>query len=173
MQGLSWDYPQEQKNKYANHVRSCAEEISQCEDSDFRLSLINNLSCFLRGCGYSNETIGPLHDSIMHFQRLNDRHKMKKCINQFAANIEVMDLPKSPTSSQQITIHNSNAQTTSFNISIIEEALNNELSSEQINQLQELLKTNKKGNVKAWLADLGNGTLSGVLSAILSSVMGC
>lgn len=173
MTGLSWDYQQEQKNKYANHVRACAEEICQCEDRDFRLCLINNLSSFLKGCGYSDETIGPLHDSINHFQELGNRYKMMKCINQFAANIEVMDLPKSPTSSQQININNSNFQSTNFNISIIEEALNNELSSKQINELKELLKTKKKGDVKAWLADLGNGTLSGVLSAILSSVMGC
>lgn len=173
MKGLSWDYSQEQKNKYANHIRSCAEEICKCEDSDFRLSLINNLACFLKGCGYSDDIIAPLHDSIKHFQQLNDRYKMMKCINQFAANIEIMDLPKSSSSSQQINIHNSNSQSTNFNISIIEEALNNELSTEQINQLKELLKTKKKGDIKAWLADLGNGTLSGMLSAILSSVMGC
>lgn len=173
MKGLSWDYPQEQKNKYAAHVRSCAEEICQCEDSDFRLSLINNLSCFLKGCGYSDDTVIPLHDSIMHYQGLNDRYKMMKCINQFAANIEVMDLPKPVTSSQQININNSNSQSTNFNISIIEEALNNELCSDQINQLKQLLKTKKKGDIKAWLADLGSGTLSGVLSTILSSIMGC
>lgn len=171
MRGLQWDYTQEQKNKYATYARKCAEDIASCTDSDLRLLKINNLISFLKGCGYTDSTINPLHDSIKHLQRLQDCKNLRICINQFADSIEVMELPKKATTSQNININNSNSQSTSFNISIVEEALSSELSSEQIQQLKELLKSKKRGDIKSWLADLGNGTLSGLLSTILTNIM--
>lgn len=171
MRGLQWDYTQEQKNKYATYVRKCAEDIASCADSDFRLSKINNLISFLKGCGYTDSTINPLHDSIIHLQRLQDCKNLRICISQFADSIEVMELPKKTTTSQNININNSNSQSTSFNISIVEEALSSELSSDQIQQLKELLKSKKRGDIKSWLADLGCGTLSGLLSTILTKIM--
>lgn len=173
MKGLQWDYYQEHKNRYATHIRKCAVDIASCTDSEFRLSQINNLISFLKGCGYTDDTISPLHDSIMHNQSLGNCKNMCACIEQFADSIEVMELPKKQTPSPQISINNSNSQSTNFNISIIEDALSNELSSEQILQLKELLKSKKRGDIKSWLADLGSGTLSGLLSTILTNVIGC
>lgn len=78
-----------------------------------------------------------------------------------------MALPKKPTA-PQISINNANSQTT--NIRVIEEAISNELSSAQIDELKSLLMKNKRGDVKEWFSNLGNNTLSGILSTLITNI---
>ena len=80
-----------------------------------------------------------------------------------------MALPKKPSASQ-ICINNTNSQTT--NIRVIEEAISNELSSAQIEELKSLLKKNKRGDIKEWVSNLGNNTLSGILSTLITNIPG-
>ncbi len=166
---IAWDYEQELKDKYAAHVRTCAESLLVCNDEVVGAKL-NNLWCFLDGCGYSEATINTLRDSADHFDRHSDRKNLVLCIKEFADSITVMGLPKKKQTPSQISITNSNSQVT--NIKVVEEAITNELSSAQIEELKSLLKKNKRGDIKEWLSNLGNNTLSGILSTLITNIPG-
>lgn len=161
-----WDYEQEQKDMYAAHVRKCADDIKACNIT-IAWSKLNNLWCFLSGCGYSDAIINTLRDSADYFCKQSDKDNLVSCIQDFAANITIMALPKKPAA-PQISINNSNSQTT--NIKVIEEAISNELSSAQIEELKALLKKNKRGDIKEWFSNLGNNTLSGILSTLITNI---
>lgn len=163
-----WDCEQEQKDKYAAHVRKCAEEISACNGT-LVWSKLNNLWSFLAGCGYSEAIINTIKDSADYFCKRSDKQHLVSCIQDFADNLSIMALPKKPTASQ-ISINNSNSQVT--NIKVVEEAITNELSSAQIDELKSLLKKNKRGDIKEWLSNLGNNTLSGILSTLITNIPG-
>lgn len=166
MSFLEWDCEQEQKDKYAAHVRKCAEDIKACNIT-IAWSKLNNLWCFLSGCGYSEATINTLKDSADYFCKQSDKENLVSCIQDFAASITIMALPKKPTA-PQISINNANSQTT--NIRVIEEAISNELSSAQIDELKSLLMKNKRGDVKEWFSNLGNNTLSGIPSTLITNI---
>lgn len=169
---MNCNYKQEQKDKYASHILKCAEDLSKCSDSELQTSHINNLIAFLLGCGYSEPFILTHKDSIVHFHKKGDLQNLVNSLKMLADSIMVMDLPHKPMQNAPININNSNSQKTDFNISVIDNALSNELSTEQIAKLKELIKTKKRGDVKSWLSELGNSTLSGLLSSILTSLSG-
>ena len=166
MSFLEWNCEQEQKDKYAAYVRKCAKEINVC-DATLVWSKLDNLWSFLAGCGYSEAIINTIKDSADYFYKQADKQNLVSCIQDFADSISIWALPKKPTASP-ININNNNSQTS--NIKIIEAAISNELSSDQIEDLKSLLKKNKLGDIKEWLSNLGNNTLSGILSTLITNI---
>ena len=163
---MNFDYNQEQKDKYAYHIRKCAEAIKTCE-KNVVISKLNNLWCFLDGCGYSETTIRTLKDSIDHFCKYSDIENIVNCINDFAYSVTIMELPQHKNN-PSINISNSNSQVN--NVKIIENALSNKLNSAQIEELKELLrKESKRGDIKKWFTDLGANTLGGILSTLITN----
>lgn len=169
---IELDYEREQKNKYAAHVKKCVEDIKNCDDINgiFVTSKLSNLWCFLEGCGYSDKIITTLKYYADCLCEQSDKAHLIEFLLDFADNIVVMDLPKRKAELSPITITNSNSQI--INVKIVEEAISNELSSSQIEELKALLKKNKRGDIKEWLSNLGNNTLSGILSTVITNLPG-
>lgn len=170
MAGLNWDYHQEQNDKFSNRISQYAKDISECATISETSSVINSLYSFLMGIGYTDRTLLPLKDSIYHHKENNEKGEIVNCINRLAKDVRLCGLPISKGPSTDISISNQNSQNNNVNIELITKSISDELTSEQLEQLGTLIKNNKRGDLKKWLGDLGNNTLSGILSSLLMNV---
>lgn len=165
---LNWDYNQEQKEKYANRVRKLAEEIRNETDDSMIPSILNEYYCFLAMSGYPKDVILTQKDSLHHFDISRGKDAIIKCMNRFADSILSSELPKRQSDSPEVNINNTNNNTNNntFDIKVVEDAISQELSSDQIEELCKLIESRKGGDIKKWFSDLGSGTLSGILSSL-------
>ena len=170
MLGLNWDYKQDQNDKISNRISLYGREISECNDIAAIPSIINSLYSFLMGVGYTERMLLPLKDSIYHYKEQNEKEGIVKCINRLAADVKLCGIPVSNKTTPDISISNQNSQSNNINIDIVKKSLSDELSSEQLEQLASLIKSKKRGDLKKWFSDLGNNTLSGVLSTLCTSL---
>lgn len=166
-----WDYEQEQKDKYAEHIRSFACTILASNDLSKAAPEVNSMLAFIRGCGYAEETIQTLLMSLNQIKDKSNTEEFVACINKFADGIKIMPLPSKKVASNSISINNSNSQSVNVYIEAIKKGFSEELTSEQIEALKSLIESKKsKGDIKKWLCDLGSNTLSGVLSTIITGL---
>lgn len=170
MTGLNWDYNQEQNDKISHRISQYSKEISQCDDNSVLPSIINSLYGFLLGIGYTERMLHPLRDSIHHHMEVKEKTQIVLCVNRLATDVKVCGVPVSKKNSPDISISNQNTQTNSINIDVVEKSFSDELTSEQLEQLANLIKGKKRGDLKKWFSDLGNSTLSGVLSTLCTSL---
>lgn len=169
---LNWDYNQEQKEKYANRVRQLAKEISNETDESIIPSILNDFYSFLAMVGYSDEVIYTQKNSLDHFDAIRGKEAIVKCMNRFADSILSSELPKRQSNISKVNITNTNNNTNNntFDIKVVEDAISQELSSDQIEELRKLIESRKGGDIKKWFSDLGSGTLSGILSSLVLKI---
>lgn len=147
-----------------------AEESRNIKSDETYSDLTNRLYLFLMSNGYTERNLLPLKDSLHHHIENRDFNLIEGCILSLAEDVEYAGLPVSSNTSSEspaISISNSNHQVTSISLDLVYDAIADELTSDQMERLKELLSKKQRGDLKNWLADLGNNTASNILSTLM------
>lgn len=151
-------------------LKMFAEESRNIKSDDAYSDLINRLYTFLMSNGYTDRNLLPLKNSLHHHNENKNYNLVEGFILSLAKDIECAGLPISANTSSEspaITISNTNHQETSISLDLVHDALADELTSDQMAKLKELLSKKQRGDLKKWLSDLGNNTASNILSTLI------
>ena len=128
--------------------------------------IANCLTSFLLDLGFSKDSLQCYHGHISHCIDEQDREGLATIILNIFENINASGLPEKEKSAK-IHIENKNNQEMSLSVESLRDVLEEHLTTEQIQELKELLAKKKGGNLKRWFNDLSINTTSNLLSSLL------
>ncbi len=153
------------KNKVLLRLVGLSEDAANPEGQNLAF-IANCLTSFLLDLGFSRDSLQCYHGHISHCIDEQDREGLATIILNIVENIDASGLPEKEKSAI-IHIENKNNQEMSLSIESLRDVLKEHLTTEQIQELKELLAKKKSGNLKRWFNDLSINTSSNLLTSLL------
>lgn len=139
-------------------LKMFAEESRNIKSDDAYSDLINRLYTFLMSNGYTDRNLLPLKNALHHHNENKNYNLVEDCILSLAKDIECAGLPLSTNTSSEspaITISNTNHQETAISLDLVHDALADELTSDQMVKLKELLSKKQRGDLNYKITQKG------------------